>query len=106
MLVTDHGQFSVSYCVPFTEIILLRFVGSFLTNFVRKLEPIFGALYKKNVGDEVTGLGGQYMQTLLEQTSNICITKMFSLFTNCCYINNKRPLKPILEKGKECRRNV
>ena len=104
MLVTDHGQFSVSYCVPFTEIILLRFVGSFLTNSVRKLEPIFSALYKKNVGDEV--IGGQYMETLLEQTSNICITKMFSLFTNCCYINNKRSLKPTLEKGKECRRNV
>ena len=105
MLVTDHERFSVSYYVAFTEIILLRFVGSFLTNSVRKLKPIFGALYKKNVGDEVTG--GQYMQTLLEQTSNICITKMFSSFTNrCCIINNKRPLKPTLEKGKECRRNI
>ena len=75
MLVTDHERFYVSYCVAFKEIILLRFVGSFLTNSMRKLEPIFGALYKKNVGGEVTG--GQYMQTLLEQTSNLGSLKCF-----------------------------
>ena len=100
----DSFLFLTAYLLQRLYCYMLRFVGSFLTNSVRKLEPIFGALYKKNVGDEVTG--GQYMQTLLEQTSNICITKMFSLFTNCCYINTKRPLKPTLEKGKECRRNV
>ena len=63
-------QFSISYYIAYTEIVLLRFHGSFLTNAVPKLEQIlalFTLFMRKTLapGDEITGgqLIGDHGQT-------------------------------------------